>query len=248
MHPQILRAEFTPADGTVKVFVFGFERKKKPGGGIDKEDDGEKDNGKDSEKDGIGVSEGIEESAERPRNDDIDDGGIAPPGAVDPPSGAGESGDVKKKRALFSRVKSRFDAVKRSRLYGVFCNRPLRERLMRWIRSSLARVLRVVSIERLKLRARVGMRDPAALGRLYGYFSAARSALVSGSRNVELAMEPVFTEKRLDVDFEIRAKTTPSVVLWNLAALAATFPYRRLRRAMKRPAASNRGTAQSGRL
>jgi len=122
------------------------------------------------------------------------------------------------------------DGIKMSGINKIIRNKPLRKKLLRWLKLSFRHATRAISFEKLKIHARIGLQDPATLGKAYGYFSAAQSALTPHGRNIDLSMEPVFTEKCLDIDSELKIKTTPSIILWRLIMIAAAFPYLRVRK------------------
>ena len=134
-----------------------------------------------------------------------------------------------------SSIKSKIDDIKRHRAYKVISNKPLRKKLLRWLKRSTVHAIRIASFKKLKVHVKVGTRDPATLGKIYGYFSAAKSALALQNYHADLTMEPIFTEKRLDIDSELKLKTTLSIILWRLIAIAATFPYLRVRKIIRTP-------------
>jgi hypothetical protein len=259
MHPLLLRAEYLSADGQLRFFVLGFEKKRR---GINTDGanaDGVNTNGistdsvdtdgiktNDANADGISTNDintnavntdGISTNGINTDNvnaDDVNTNGVNTDSINTKDLNNGSAGTKEKKRSLLSMIKSKINDIKRLRAYKIISNKPLREKLLRWLKDSSIRAVRSISFERLRLRLRAGARDPAALGRMYGYFSAARSALALRSHDVDLSMEPVFTERCLEIDSELEIKTTPSAILWNSAVIAATFPYLRLRKALRK--------------
>jgi hypothetical protein len=145
------------------------------------------------------------------------------------------NGQKKKRRPFLPRLTDAINGIKRRRAYKIIRNKPLRKKLLRWLKRTVGCALRTVSFEKFKLHARVGMRDPAALGKMYGYFSAAQSALALGDYNINLSMEPVFMEKSLEIDSETASKTTLAAVLQLLTVIAATFPYWQTYKAIRKP-------------
>jgi hypothetical protein len=140
-------------------------------------------------------------------------------------------------RSLLSSIKSKINDIKRSRIYKIISkiisNKPLREKLLRWFKRSTVHAIRIASFEKLKIHVKAGTRDPATLGKIYGYFSATKSALAPQNHHIDLTMEPIFMEKRLDIDSELKLKTTLSIILWRLIVITATFPYLRVRKIIK---------------
>jgi len=146
---------------------------------------------------------------------------------------SGNGGDSGKKQkspkiSIITRIRQRIDAVRQHRLYRLATDKIFVKKFFRWLLRGVSGIFKFVSIDRLRLRASIGLRDPAALGKLYGYFIAAASALeLRGGRGrvIDLAMEPVFTEERLEIDCEMAGGATPSVALWHSLVMLFTFPY-----------------------
>jgi hypothetical protein len=223
LHPWIFRVEYSP-EGT-RFFILGFRRKKRAA--AVNADSGAADAFKTSGNVAEDAAGGNAAHTDAVKADDAgaDTGnggnGIGGNGGGSAPSAGG------KKRPLSAKFKSKINAIKRNRAYRVASDKPLRGKLWRWLKRSLRRALRAASIEKLKVHAKIGLRDPAALGKAYGYFSAAKRALAPRNRSIDLSMEPIFNENRFDIDSEFAVKTTLSTILWQLMAIAATFPYRR---------------------
>ena len=224
LNPLILRIEYSSADERFKLFILGFEKRRGVNKDIDAEDTGA--SGIDTDNisiDDIGT-DGIDTNSIDTDNistnsistDDINTGSINT-----------NDTDAKEKTTRFSlsKIKSMINNIKRNRIYKIAADKPLRKKLLRWLKSSFTRVIRAVSFEKLKIHARIGMADPAALGKIYGYFSATKSALTPQHYHIDLSMEPIFMEKRLDIDSELKIKTTLSTILWQMIMIAATFPY-----------------------
>lgn len=239
LHPLILRAEYSSADERTKIFIFGFERRRggnKGGqGGINTDGvntDGINTDGVNT--DGINMEDGINTDGINTDGINTTEDGINTDGINTEESNTKkDAGAKEKKRPLMSRIKSGINNIKRRRVYKVIRNKPLREKLLRWLKRSSVRAMRTVSFENLKLRVRIGTRDPAALGKIYGYFYATRSALSPQCYHIDLSMEPVFMKRCLDIDSELKIKTTLSTILWHFILIAATFPYLRVRKVVK---------------
>jgi len=224
IHPLFLRTEYSTKDGEFKIFIFGFE-KKRGGGKEDIVTENIGTNGidtKDTNTDGINT-DGI--NTDGANTDSIDtDGSID----TEDMNTSDDTDTKEKKFSLVSKIKSKIDDIKRNKAYKAIGNKPLREKLLRWLKRSSIRVVRAISFEKLKIHVRIGLNDPAALGKMYGYFSAAQSASALQHYRADLSMTPIFTEKCLDIDSELSIKTTLSIILWQLTAIAATFPYWRV--------------------
>jgi len=243
MHPLILRMEYSSTDNQAKLFILGFEKRR----GVNKDDINAEDigaSGIDTENistDSIGIddirTDGIDTNSistdnistnsigtDSIRTDDINTGGINT-----------DDADAKEKTTRFSlsKIKSAINNIKRNRLYKIISDKPMRKKLLRWLKRLFARAIRAISLEKLKIHARIGITDPTTLGKIYGYFSATKSALTPQHYHIDLSMEPVFTEKCLDINSELKIKTTLSTILWQLTVIAATFPYWKVRRIIK---------------
>jgi hypothetical protein len=228
IHPLIFRMEYSIKDGEFKIFILGFE--KRLGGG--KEDNGEENintgniGTDDIDKEDVYTNDINTDSVDKDsiNKDDVNTNDINTDNA-NTDSVNTDSVNEEKKIPLMSRLKSKINEIKRHKAYKVISNKPLRTKLLRWLKRSSIRVIRAISIEKLKLHVRIGLNDPASLGKIYGYFSAAQSALALQHYRADLSMTPVFTEKRLDLDSELKIKTTLSIILWQLIMIAVTFPY-----------------------
>lgn len=255
LHPFLLKVEYSSADERARLVVLGFKRTL--GGADKKKDDADKTRNDGADAKNIDTAneqdDGHGDQSVNPKNtrdDDTDTENInttddqtdgdsdksARDDDIDTENGSTANDQTKKKQrgGLSSRIKTAIDDIKRNKAYKIIRDKPLRGKLLRWLRRLATCALRLVSFERFKLHARVGMRDPTVLGSLYGCFYAAKSALATRKRSaVDLAMEPVFTEKCLDIDSEAELKTSLSEGLWLLTVAAGTFPYLRVYRAWR---------------
>ncbi len=247
-HPRILRAEYSAANG-LKFFILGFE---KGDGDRNANNDDTRNNDIDNTDD-INGTDGI--NAENTDTEDVNAKDINNTDVINAKNTDTEdvntndinntksintetenvnhekSRDTKeKRRSISSKIRSGINGVKRHNLYKILRNKPLRKKLSRWIKRSLVRAVRIVSVETLKLRMRIGLRDPATLGKIYGWFLATQSALSLRDYRIDLSVDPVFTEDCLHIDSELKIKTTPSIILWQLAIIAVTFPYWKVRK------------------
>jgi hypothetical protein len=255
IHPKLFGYTYSSKGRKERTVVFGFTRERKDKGGhvgredgTDKGDDSKK-KWKDidiSQRNGSAYSDTYGQQSNQPSH---------PPTAADTngnanhiPNGSsnGDGGYEPLWARAIRRVRRLKDDpllekalrglkdIRRSGYYKILRDKPLRGKVFRWLRRSFKGALPVVSLDKFMLRARVGLRDPAKAGKIYGCFAAASGALGLQNRNVELAMEPVFTEKCLDADTEAAASTTVAATLSWIMAVSLTFPYWRVYRLWRR--------------
>ena len=261
IHPLICKYELTSEDEEPLIVLFGFKKKKraddeddnitvssgpvndyarKEHGGADIDTDGNTGADTDSTANidtdsDTAVNTDTNTNINTDTNTNINDKKTKEPGD-DSNSGKKYDGDYRPKRkrvSLRSRIKRRVARIRASKLYRLASNRVFRKNLRKWFLRTLYRMLTTISFDRFVLRARAGYRDPAFLGRAYGYFIAARSALELHSHGVDLAVEPVFTEECLDIDCGVGGRTTLSIILWHMLVVALTFPYWRAYKIIK---------------
>jgi len=263
LHPLIIRMEYSSEDGQKNWFILGFKKKKRGGGqegvgvngvvdddvsdvGVDSVDSVDRkdvhtgnvgtDNVNNVKADNVSTNSVSTDnvSADNVSTDHISTDNVNTDNISTDNTSTDDTNTKKKKNSLLSRIKSKINDIKRSRVYKIISNKPLRNKLLRWLKSSIVRLIRIVPLKNLKLHAKIGVNDPAELGKICGYFYAARSVLTLRNYNVDMSMEPIFTEKRLDIDSELKIRTTISIIIWHLAAILATFPYLRVRKAWRR--------------
>lgn len=105
-----------------------------------------------------------------------------------------------------------------------------RETLAQWgvlaeVMRAVARILGSLRWERLRLRGRVGLGDPALTGMLYGAYEASRRGW---SRLVDVRLVPEFVEPALWGEAEGAVRIWGWRVLWPLVRLVFSRPSRRL--------------------
>jgi len=262
IHPAIIMYKYSSEDGQPKILAFGrsWGRKKRKGDDVDNTGNTNNvDNGNDGN-DSINDDSDVVKSKRGNDNinpkhiDDIADdvsnikhtndtsdgndtvGNTNNINDTNGKNGGGQKPPSPPELSIISRIKKRIGAIKKHWLYKLAADRVFIKKFSRWLLRGVTGIFKFVSFDRFRLRASVGMRDPAALGKLYGYFIAAASALElrgKGGRGVDLAMEPVFTEERMEVDCEAAGSVTPSVVLWHSLVMLFTFPYWRVLRAVR---------------
>jgi hypothetical protein len=260
INPLILRIEYSSKeDEHIRLFILGFEKKRRDndddvdtkterddGIDIDNTSDINTDsvNDNDINTNGINTSDvntdGINDNVDDTIFDDINTNNNINTDDINTTDDTDTKNDADAKgkiRSLLSSIKSKIDYIKRSRIYKIVRNKPLREKLLRWLKRSAVHAIRIASFEKLKVHVKIGTHDPAALGKIYGYFHATKSALALQNYKADLSMEPIFMEKRLDIDSELKLKTTLSIILWRLIAIAATFPYLKIKFFLRRKGA-----------
>lgn len=260
IHPLVLRLEYSSEYEHTRLVILGFKKSLGGAGQQNTADDATDTNGINT--DNADTADNQDTAQDNGINtydtDDIDTDSINPENTRD--NGINTDGTAtddtntngidtenprdetvntaaKERPTLLSRIRTRINGIKRNRVYRILRDKPLRAKLFRWLKRSAACALRTVSFERIKLHARVGVgtHNPALLGKIYGYFFAAKSALAIRKRSgVDLAMEPVFTESCFNVDSEATLKTSLSEALWLLTVALGTFPYWRVWRTLRK--------------
>ncbi|MDR2729117.1 MAG: hypothetical protein LBB56_08275 [Chitinispirillales bacterium] len=136
-----------------------------------------------------------------------------------------ESEPEDKRAPLFNRIKKRIEKIKRSKPYRFLSDAVWRKKMKSWLRRFLNGALAVIVFDRLKIRVKVGLKDPAALGKLCGYFSAVRSALSLRNRKADMALEPLFMRESLEFEAELRGGTSLLRAASCCFIAVFTFPY-----------------------
>ena len=90
--------------------------------------------------------------------------------------------------------------------------------------------MRLIRFDYLKADIEAGLTDPVHTGKMYGYFTAIKSAMVLEQRSCDLYLKPVFMKNHLEFDCSIAFKTT----MWRLCVpviyAVVFFPYIHTRR------------------
>jgi hypothetical protein len=129
-------------------------------------------------------------------------------------------------KPIIENFNNRIDNIKKGRPYRILTRKPLRDKCFKWLRVVLKRLRLFIKFDKFKLHTEVGLSDPAQVGKAFGYFTAAQSALgLQKSRKTSLTMVPLFTEERFDADIELQGRTTLAALLAGALAIALTFPY-----------------------
>jgi len=127
--------------------------------------------------------------------------------------------------SLFNKIKMRIDKIKRSRAYRFLSDAVWRKKAKSWFGRVLNSALKVIVFRRLKIWAKVGLMNPATLGKLCGYFCAARSALSLRGRKVDMALEPLFMKEYLEFEIELNGLTSLLRAASCFFIVVFTFPY-----------------------
>jgi len=136
-----------------------------------------------------------------------------------------ESEFQEEQASIFSKIKRSVEKIKKSKAYQFLSDAVLRKKVKSWLGRCLKSTMRVIVFSRLKIWAKAGLKDPAALGKLCGYFSAARSALSLRKRKVDMTLEPLFMKEVLEFEIELKGGTSLfRAISCSLIALV-TFPY-----------------------
>jgi len=134
---------------------------------------------------------------------------------------------------LYTKTIEGLNDFRKSGFYRYFKNRSFRRKFFKWLKRAWNCAVTIVHFDMLKLHAAAGLANPADVGRMYGYFIAAKNALALRNKTVSIEVEPVFTEKRLDADIEFAGRTSVAIVISNTLTAALTFPYLQFRRLAK---------------
>lgn len=118
-----------------------------------------------------------------------------------------------------------FEKIRNSRFYRFARNRTWRKKIMVWLGRVWRSLCRFVRFDLFKVHARVGLKDPCFLGKLYGYLAAVRSALERRNRSVDLALEPVFMQNCFDFWMSVRFRTSVYRILAPFMVALFTMPY-----------------------
>ncbi|MDR3013250.1 MAG: DUF2953 domain-containing protein [Chitinispirillales bacterium] len=246
VHPAIFRYVWLPENDGEQIWIFGMKRRKKDEDmGID--DDTDSNNGIDIDKD-AGNDEASDDNnrkevSQKPPSQTSEAAPRleTPPLSVDKDTAAENTvrpkikSGGKKKASYISRIRTfirtHVKNIRSHYSYKIIRDKPLRNKLIRWLWRLPARLLAPLTLKKLRLHAIAGFHDPAATGKLYGYFSAARSAVIRRGGVIDVSLEPVFMENRLEIDADITAKTTAAALLWWwVGVLLFTFPVYRVYR------------------
>ncbi|MCL2689387.1 MAG: hypothetical protein FWE57_06025 [Chitinispirillia bacterium] len=136
-----------------------------------------------------------------------------------------EDESPKKRTSLLNRIKRGIEKIKKSKPYQFLSDAVLRKKVKSWLGRCLKHTLKVIIFQRLKIRAKIGLMNPAALGKLCGYFSAAKSALSLRGRKVDMTLQPLFMKEALEFEVDFRCGTSLLRAISCSFIALFTFPY-----------------------
>ncbi len=119
------------------------------------------------------------------------------------------------------------------RIYFMVRDRRWRGKIVNWLKRFFSSLTRLIRFNCLKADIKAGLSDPVHTGKIYGYFTAIKSAMVMQKRDWELSLQPVFMKNYLEFDCAISFKTT----MWRFCVpvlyAVLFFPYIHTRRLWK---------------
>jgi len=229
IHPAIIRFICSSEEGnTLKIFGISLKRKRR---------------GKQTVKDS-------EESEEEPRPqtstseqayDKSEEKQIHPDEksesqAHEPYRGAQEAVETESEDNIgfFARIRKRWEKIKRSKFYRLINDAIWRKKIAGWLGRLWNSAITTVVFDKLNIRTKIGLKDPAILGKLCGYFTAARCALQLQNRKIDMILEPVFMKDHLEFEAQFMARTSVWRAASRFFAVFIMFPYFRTYRVLRK--------------
>lgn len=148
------------------------------------------------------------------------DGATAKPDRMNAESADGPAGKGPRFR---ERIGSAWRTLKM--VWNTVHGRRMISKLFRWCGGVLRHVVLMARFDRVRLFATVGIEDPADLGTMFGWLTAARESLLERDRAADLRFEPRFFSDEFACEGSIAVKTSLGRMLVPIAVAAATFPY-----------------------
>ncbi|MFP4162896.1 MAG: hypothetical protein ACLFVE_02850 [Chitinispirillaceae bacterium] len=139
--------------------------------------------------------------------------------AEDENESSGEEGELEGEKVVF------FERIRKSRLYRFARNKKWRKKIVAWLGRVGRSFCRFIRFDFFMLHFRLGLKDPALLGKLYGYLAAFRSALEMRNRSVDLSMETVFMQDLVEFETRVRFRTSVYRILAPFMVALFTMPY-----------------------
>jgi hypothetical protein len=145
----------------------------------------------------------------------------------EPPRGSPEAGAAGERVSEEGGFKGLRRRLRENKVVFVLRQKRLRNGALRCVGRVLRTTLHIIRFDRLRLHVRAGSSDPYEMGVAYGYFIGARNGLALHRRHdVQLDFEPVFDRGEvLELDGDVRARTSVARALLPVAAALFTFPY-----------------------
>lgn len=139
-----------------------------------------------------------------------------------PPKPTWDKGPDTPKENLWQRYK-RF---KEGRIYYMLRQTKLYKKLWRWIIGVGRAGLRIIMFKTLRFNATIGTDDPALTGKIYGYWTAFYHGIeLDRSKHFKISVLPEFTRECIDIDLDIKAKTSLARLMVPFMVAVFTFPY-----------------------
>jgi hypothetical protein len=100
-------------------------------------------------------------------------------------------------------------------------------RALRWCLRLLSLSARSVRLDHVRINVKAGLKDPADLGKIYGWYAAGNRLLFGGRKNIMLGFEPQFMRNSLALNGSVGLQTSVARVLMPLVIGLLTFPWLR---------------------
>jgi hypothetical protein len=113
------------------------------------------------------------------------------------------------------------------RMLSILNNRAWYSRVFHWGVRALRLLFRMIRFDHFRLNATAGMDDPAETGKIYGWYTALYGSLLAQRKNIDVRLEPRFSEAVLEVNGSIGFTTSIYRVVAPVIVALVTFPYLR---------------------
>jgi hypothetical protein len=151
------------------------------------------------------------------------------PAPLSEPEGTTEAVGAAKKVPLREKLRGAIAKMKKSAwMRAVFFigQASWRSKILRWLARCTAALPRLVKLHAADMHIRAGFSDPAATGRLFGYWTGFCGAVAAEKKlPLSLTIDPVFTEACLFVRGSVSVQSSLMRFLTLFAVAVATFPY-----------------------
>jgi hypothetical protein len=156
---------------------------------------------------------GAEKSREKPKEKPVDKEKKEKPGEE-------TGGETRRMFGFLQRP-----AVKRVRIFISDAN--WRNKIFRWLQASVVRFFHIVSVTCFRLHVKLGFSDPSDAGKAFGYYIAAKNALMdTGGRrsHTEIIFEPVFDREMIEADGRLEISSSIARLCLPVVLAVLTFP------------------------
>lgn len=117
------------------------------------------------------------------------------------------------------------ERIKKNWIFFFLRHKKWRFKVFSWLIRVLKTAGRLVRFEYFRADLRAGVEDPAALGRIFGYYQAVCSALQLMESGVSFFFEPVFMKNHFEAKGVIKIRSSVGSMLAPLGVAVFTFPY-----------------------